>query len=1653
MKNQPNTNSFSRLMAAITASLALAAGMANVNAADRTWNGGGDGVNWSDANNWGGTAIAPNDSLFFNGGTGLAPNNDTAAGTVYGGLTFNPGAGAFALGGSAIKLGGGITNSSANAQVVNFAINNNGANRAYDAAANDLTLAGQITGNNLIKEGTHAVVLAGTTGNSSLGATVNNGLLIASNSAGIVFSSPVTINTNGTLRLAGAVTDQIHYNQRVTLNGGVFQIQSSKEEFASLSGASATSIVENGDTAHSPSLMQIGGGSNHRGIYSGMIRDGAAGVLNVQVYRGGNIEQFNGRNSYSGTTIVQGSSSTGGAGLIVNGVHTGGGDYTVYGANSTQPGMLAGSGVISATVVNLNANSVLAPGGGLSADGTDAAVYNDTPGILTFSNAVNLTTATATLLMQVNGVTPGLDYDQVNIAGAGSFSNNAANLNLAFGYTPAAGSQFTLVQVQGADPASNAGQFATLNGVTADLSQGATNTVGAVSFRISYRAEGSTFDAGGNNVMIEILSFAGPQLTWRGNGMDNNWDIGVTADWDTNGPSLTTYADGSQVTFDDAGSNNVPVNLADAVTPTVMTVNASKDYVLAGAGRLTGAVVLIKTNTGVFTMVTDNDNTNGTTVVYQGTLQVGTNSTTGNLAGTIDVETNGVLVHSRADDVTFGGALTGAGAFVHAGSGKLTLTGASPFNGQTTNAGGTLQLGDADLALDGSIAGDIHVNGDTTLRYYENNSSVTINNTLSGTGTVVYDAAPFLASKYTTTSALVNSNFAGTNMIGANVVLHAADGNSGYALGNGGEVDVTAGGNEVWLDRSATPYNQSFVLAGTGWTGDATPLGAMRIFGCTVSGPVTFAGDTRIGGSINGGTISGPISGGSYQLEVFGNANSFVLSLGNSANAWGNTLVTSGVIRSLANGSISTNAMTIDANGELDAYGTSVTVNSLNNGGSGAGVVYNNSPLTNGTVIVGADDSSSSFDGVFGNGASQPLNLTKVGAGTLTLSAVSTNTGTVAVNGGTLALTGSGSFGNATVIAIGGGAFYDVSAAGGSLTLNGGQTLTGSGTLNGSLTASANSIVNPGDAIGTLSINGNAALSGTLLLELNRDNAPASNDTLVVTGTLAAGGTLKVVNAGSALHAGDIFHLFPAGVSGFTVNLPATDANGYQYTWNDQIASSGYVQVLTAAPAVTGSLFRTVASGNWSDPGIWQRSTNGVDWLAATVAPNYQASNIVVQTGNTVTNAADVIVDQVTVQPNATVLVTTGNFIITNGIEAADCLVNGTLQIGTGTANLALAAGAGLSFGSGGQFDWNRAAAPAIPAGTWQDGSTCRVSATASSTVTCAGISGQSYYDFVWDTTMAGQSSRSRLNLQGTATTMRHDFIITLPDTSGASVTVNNETNGILTVGRNVSFTGGATASSTKVLLNNGAGCSYIVKVGGDVAVAGYLDGFGGSSTLFEINGTGPQSLTLPASTYLITSSVMNWVVDAGASLTLAGNVGGFGSFTNNGTLSFSGHAITAGGTLVLNPGGTVNGNGTNQLVSGISVLSNGGTLNLGVLPMFTGGESFTLFGAGAYSGSFDTLLPATPGGSFTWNTSQLDSAGILAVSGGAPASISFSQISGSQVVLQWPAGWSLQAQTNALSAGLSINPADWHPVTGATSPYTNAMDPASPAVFFRLVQ
>jgi hypothetical protein len=58
--------------------------------------------------------------------------------------------------------------------------------------------------------------------------------------------------------------------------------------------------------------------------------------------------------------------------------------------------------------------------------------------------------------------------------------------------------------------------------------------------------------------------------------------------------------------------------------------------------------------------------------------------------------------------------------------------------------------------------------------------------------------------------------------------------------------------------------------------------------------------------------------------------------------------------------------------------------------------------------------------------------------------------------------------------------------------------------------------------------------------------------------------------------------------------------------------------------------------------------------------------------------------------------------------------------------------------------------------------------------------------------------------------------------------------------------------------------------------------------------------------------------------------------------------------------------------------------------------------------------------------------------------------LTGNQLVLTWPngQGWLLESQTNSLATGLGNN---WVTNTGATSPFTNTIDPSQPAVFYRL--
>jgi autotransporter-associated beta strand protein len=575
---------------------------------------------------------------------------------------------------------------------------------------------------------------------------------------------------------------------------------------------------------------------------------------------------------------------------------------------------------------------------------------------------------------------------------------------------------------------------------------------------------------------------------------------------------------------------------------------------------------------------------------------------------------------------------------------------------------GTLQLGDGSSGNShGSFTGTI--TNSATLNY-NYDASLTIPNMLAGNGVVNYNEVSGNRT-YAFPLTVTNGGFTGTMNIAAQVSVHASTGNSGYQFGNGAHVNVSYYA-QAWLDSIAggsgtSNYNSSFTIQGPGWLGDSLPIGhtgldpvgwgALRLFNNTLTGNITLAEDARIGGNSTGSTLQGQISdgGNNYQLEIVsGSANldQFILTLAPAAgpNAYGSTLITSGTLQA-GNTNAVTNAVTMVAFGRMRLNGYNITLASLSGGDPATGtavtncMVYNFNTTNAATLSVGKDNTSTAFNGKFADGTNQPLGLTKIGSGTLTLSGESTKTGPVTVSAGTLALAsgsgGSGSFSNTTLFAVSTGATLRVSGRGDqTLTLNSGQALKGSGTVNGNVHANAGSTINPGDKIGTLNVSGNVTLAGTLLLELNRTNTPSNCDHLTASGSITYGGILAVTNAGLALQVGNIFQLFSSGVSGFTtVNLQTNDVrNNAKYTWTNTISTDGKITVLDVTnkplPKIDFKVNGTNVELSWgADYSGWllQAQTNGLSIGLSTNWVDVAGSDSVLSVTNTINPANDTV--------------------------------------------------------------------------------------------------------------------------------------------------------------------------------------------------------------------------------------------------------------------------------------------------------------------------------------------------------------------------------------------------------------------------------------------
>ncbi len=619
-------------------------------------------------------------------------------------------------------------------------------------------------------------------------------------------------------------------------------------------------------------------------------------------------------------------------------------------------------------------------------------------------------------------------------------------------------------------------------------------------------------------------------------------------------------------------------NLVTSTPPVSLTLTAPRNLIWAGGNPITDWNYTDQefTLAGSPTAFAPGDNTtfNDTSSYQSVTIS---NDLTSSLVS---------VVGTRSYTFSGPNKLAGVSSVAVGGSATLTLLNNNSYTGGTiVSNGATLAIGDGS-SIKGSLTGTVTVNSGGNLNYSSTSALITgtlnILNGFAGSGTVNFNDAAG-ATYATAASIVINSNFNGTININGFTALHASSGNAGYALGNGSTINALGdNGNstapQIWLDPSATAYNNTFNIAGTGWEGASPYTGALRVFNCTVNGPINLLANARIGGTINGATIQSVIAG-PYQLEVWGNTNSFVLITGPTnglPQAYASTLITAGSIQAANSNAISTGPLTLDSGGDLRLFGNNLTVANLASINSGQillieGPRVRNLNTTNAaTLTVGTDNSSTTFAGTFSDGAAAAFGLTKVGSGTLTLTGISTNTGAITVNGGILALSGSASFGKATQIIANSGGFYDVTGAGGTLTLNSGQTLRGNGGMvSGALVAASGSTVAPGLPLGTLTVSGNATVNGIYRVNLNRTNAPSNCSQLTSAGgsITYSGATLSVTNLGPKLQAGDFFQLFPSATAGFSaVTLPTNDVpNNAVYNWNNTVSVDGRITIASVS--------------------------------------------------------------------------------------------------------------------------------------------------------------------------------------------------------------------------------------------------------------------------------------------------------------------------------------------------------------------------------------------------------------------------------------------------------------------------------------------------------
>lgn len=419
------------------------------------------------------------------------------------------------------------------------------------------------------------------------------------------------------------------------------------------------------------------------------------------------------------------------------------------------------------------------------------------------------------------------------------------------------------------------------------------------------------------------------------------------------------------------------------------------------------------------------------------------------------------------------------------------------------------------------------------------------------------------------------------------------------------------------------------------------------------------------------------------------------------------------------------------------------------------------------------------------------------------------------------------------------------------------------------------------------------------------------------------------------------FTYVPADVVGTEANIRLYNYTVATGTWaNKSVSGVGNVYTVTGLtgsdifdndftgrPDVPPALyFRTASAG----PNVYESAAS---WLVST-DPNFvspagvtpstyptfsNSDSIRVMAGHTIVVAALAPVDNMRIDPGATMVVNAGaNFAINNG-TGTDVLVGGTVI--QQSANAWLQAGT-VEFTGTALYNHNVNGGTVAPI-TWYAGSECRI--TGSTNSAPAGLTGQTFSDFTWACTAQSAS----LNLSGSLSSVARDLNVT--STNGFNLGLVASAGSLaLSVGRDINVSSGFLILTTGTITPTATVTRDLNISGGGFTMVSSASNGAGTATMTV---GGNVNVTSSAGTALILTASTGTGAKA-ATMTVTGTY----TLNGTGTVSLSQATNTAVGTLVCNSlatltAGTMNVSATSASASGVfnanaGLTINGATLN-----------------------------------------------------------------------------------------------------------------------------